>query len=190
MGIIRRESPMEYFKEMIEAALEHQHVETGEMTSYYLVHLLAGFAVGERQDRDTDDRPLGVQLIAALHEEGAPRNALLRKIGDRSLFVSGFFSDSLKRQLADLDYYAALGAYAYHSLSLEEDRVFGPVFAELGARFLRFVDVLEEISERCALMSNSDLLRLYEKWLRTSSAREGELLVERGIIPSKTIGRS
>jgi hypothetical protein len=49
--------------------------------------------------------------------------------------------------------------------------------------------VLEEISERCALMSKHDLLRLYEKWLRTGSPRDGEILVERGIIPSKSIGR-
>ncbi len=188
MGMIRRESPTEYFKEMIEAALEHQRVQTGELTSYYLVNLLAGFAAGERRPDYAADAPLGVQLIAALRREGAARNAQLRKVGDRSLFVSGFFSDSLKRQIADVDYYVSLGAYAYHSLSQEEDEVFGPVFGELGRKFVSFVDVLEEVSERSALMSNHDLLRLYEKWLRTGSRRDGELLVERGIVPNKSIG--
>jgi small basic protein len=188
MGMIRQESPVEYFKEMIEAALEHQRVQTGELTSYYLVNLLAGFAGCDRQPDLVDEPPLGVQLIAALKRAGAVRNAQLRKVGDRSLFISGFFSDSLKRQLADVDYYVSLGAYAYHSLSEEEDDVLGPVFAELGRKFVSFVDVLEEVSERSAMMSNHDLLRLYEKWLRTGSRRDGELLAERGIVPNKSIG--
>jgi hypothetical protein len=40
------------------------------------------------------------------------------------------------------------------------------------------------VSERSALASNSDVLRLYEKWLRTRSRRSGDLLVERGIVPN------
>jgi hypothetical protein len=36
-------------------------------------------------------------------------------------------------------------------------------------------------------MSNNDVLRLYEKWLRTHSRRDGELLVERGIVPNASV---
>ncbi len=185
--MIRRESPIEYFKEMVEAALEHQQVEAEELTAYYLVNLLARFAFGDRPFVRGDERPLGLQLIEALDSGGVVRNTLLRHVGDRSLFLSGFFSDSLKRSLADLDYYVALGARAYRSLG-EEDDAFRPVFAELGQRFVSFVDVLSEVSERSALMSNNDLLRLYEKWLRTRSRRDGELLAARGIVPNASIG--
>jgi len=188
MGMIHRESPIEYFKEMIEAALEHQRLETGERTSYYLVNLLAGFAAGDPPMPRLDEEPLGLQLVEALRRVGAARSTQLRNVADRSLFISGFFSDSLKRQPADIDYYVSLGAHAYHSLSEDEDDVFGTVFADLARRFVRFVDVLAEVSERSALMSNSDLLRLYEKWLRTGSRRDGELLVERGIVPNASIG--
>ena len=38
------------------------------------------------------------------------------------------------------------------------------------------MDVLADISERTALTSSADLLRLYEKWLRTGSARDGKKL--------------
>ncbi len=183
--LIRHESPVEYFKEMVEAALEHQHVTTRELTAYYLVNLLAGFAFQSRPRGGVDEGPLGLQLIAALR--GGVRDQL-RAVGDRSLFISGFFSDSLKRQAADLDYYVALGVQAYLSLSQDADSTFAPVFDELGRRFVRFVDILGEVSERSALMSNNDLLRLYEKWLRTGSRRDGELLVERGIVPNASIG--
>jgi hypothetical protein len=47
-----------------------------------------------------------------------------------------------------------------------------------------FVDVLSEVSERSSLSSNTDLLRLYERWLRTGSTRSGYLLAERGVVPN------
>ena len=62
------------------------------------------------------------------------------------------------------------------------------MFDELAAKFPAFVDVLGEVSERTALTSNADLLRLYEKWLRTRSRRSGDLLAARGIVPNASIG--
>jgi hypothetical protein len=186
--IIRRESAVEYFREMVEKALEHQHVSSGELTTYYLVNLLAGFALRRRSVPDDDGRPLGVQLLEALEQGGAAKTAQLKDVGDRTLFISGFFADSLKRQLADVDYYVALGVHAYVALSYQSDSTVAPVFAELGRKFVSFVDVLGEVSEQSALTSNHDLLRLYEKWLRTGSRRDGQLLVERGIVPNASIG--
>ncbi len=185
--IIRRESAVEYFKEMVEKALEHQHVAAGEMTAYYLVNLLAGFALSRRTSPGDDRRPLGIRLLEALEQGGAVKTAQLKDVGDRSLFISGFFADSLKRQLADIDYYVALGVHAYVTLSYEADSTVAPVFAELGRKFVSFVDVLGEVSEQSGLLSNNDLLRLYEKWLRTGSRRDGQRLVERGIVPNPSI---
>jgi len=63
----------------------------------------------------------------------------------------------------------------------------GTIFAELGEKFVGFVDVLTEVSERTSCSSNADLLRLYEKWLKTGSRRSGQLLVERGVVPNVSI---
>jgi hypothetical protein len=52
-----------------------------------------------------------------------------------------------------------------------------------------FTDVLADISERTALGSHADVLRLYEKWLRTGSERDGQRLIERGITPNNSIGK-
>ena len=62
------------------------------------------------------------------------------------------------------------------------------MFDELSDKFTAFVDVLGEISERTALTSNADLLRLYEKWLRTRSRRSGDILATRGIVPNSSVG--
>ena len=91
------------------------------------------------------------------------------------------------RKLVDVDYYVSIGGCAYNALSRVETDTFSPVFAELGEKFVGFVDVLSEVSERTSCASNADLLRLYEKWLKTGSRRSGQLLVERGVVPNASI---
>ena len=44
------------------------------------------------------------------------------------------------------------------------------------------------IRHESLVMSNHDLLRPCETWLRTGSPRDGRLLVGRGIVPNDTIG--
>jgi len=129
------------------------------------------------------DEPLAVRLGHALESGGSRQRMLLRQIGDASLFISGFFPDRLRRSLVDVDYYATLGGYAYGSLGQREDETLAPVFAELADQFLVFVDVLSEVSERSALTSSTDVLRLYERWLRTGSKYCGQRLIEQGVVP-------
>jgi hypothetical protein len=182
--LFRTESPVEYFKELVESALARQGLVANELTSFYVVHLLTGFI--DRRARDREETPLGIQLARAL-DGGAEQRASLKQIGDLSLFVSGFFADSLRRKLVDVDYYVSIGGVAYQALSRYETDTFSPVFAELAEKFVSFVDVLSDVSERSACASNMDLLRLYERWLKTGSPRSGQLLVERGVVPNSSI---
>jgi len=62
------------------------------------------------------------------------------------------------------------------------------VFDELAAKFTGRVEVLTEVSERSALTSKTDVLRLYERWMRTRSRRSEELLAEKGIVPNYAVG--
>jgi hypothetical protein len=187
--MVRRESAVEFFRELVDGALAHQRVAATELTAFYIVQLLAGFL--ERRAADAaDDEPLAVKLAQALERGGLQQRAGLKQVGDLSLFLSGFFADSLQRKLVDVDYYVSIGGYAYHALSRFESDTLSPVFAELGDKFVGFVDVLNEVSERTACASNTDLLRLYEKWLKTGSVRSGQLLVERGVVPNASLTRT
>jgi hypothetical protein len=183
--MVRSESAVEYFKELVGAAIARQNIGAGELTTFYVVRLLAKFL-----KQPVDDSPLALQLARALQTAGAEQRASLRQIGDVSLFVSGFFSDSLRRKLVDVDYYVNIGGSAYGALSRQADDTFSPVFAELADKFVAFVDVLSEVSERSSCGSNTDLLRLYERWLRTGSPRSGQLLVERGVLPNSSLRNS
>ena len=75
----------------------------------------------------------------------------------------------------------------YGTLSRYETDTFSSVFAELADKFVGFVDVLSEVSERTSCASNLDLMRLYERWLKTGSPHSGQLLIQRGVVPNVSI---
>lgn len=184
--MFRRESAVGYFKELVDGAMARQRIAADELTAFYVVHLLASFL---RRPAEADETPLALRLWQALDAGGIRQRTSLRQIGDESLFVSGFFSDSLRCGLVDVDYYVSIGGTAYTALSRYETDRLSPVFAELARKFVAFVDVLSEVSERSGCTSsNADLMRLYEKWLKTGSSRSGKLLVERGVLPTAAAG--
>ena len=184
-ALFRSESPTEFFRELVETAMQNQRVSAHELTSFYVVNMLAGFVHGDPQDAG---EPLGPRFARALQTAGVAQRDSLRKVGDQSLFISGFFSDSFNRSVVDIDYYIHLGECAYRSLARQQDRSLSDVFDELSDKFTTFVDVLGEVSERTSLSSNGDVLRLYEKWLRTGSRRSADLLAGRGIVPNASVG--
>src|SRR5439155_1186630 len=112
-AVFRRESAVEYFKELVDGALSHQGLATQELTAYYVVQLLASFLQRGIAQGQEDATPLAVRLARALDSGG--------------------------------------------------------------------------VRQRASLKENADLLRLYEKWLRTGSPRSGQLLAERGVVPNAAV---
>ena len=93
--LLQEQTPAEYFREMVESALARQHLQAGELTSYYLVNLLCQFVrPGASRAFSRDAEPLAFRLGRALETGGSAQRAELRSLGDFSLFMSGFFSDS------------------------------------------------------------------------------------------------
>jgi hypothetical protein len=182
--VLQAQTPDEYFKDLVEAALARQHVRATELTSYYVVNLLCRFVRPHaRIAYNDDDGPLALRLKRALESAGLEQRERLRNLGDFSLFTSGFFSDSLHRQVVDVDYYVSMGEYAYGSLGRRDAEALGDVFSELARKFVSFVDVLSDVSEHTTLAPSSDLLRTYDRWMRTGSPRDGQRLLDRGILP-------
>lgn len=187
--LLHGQAPVEYFKELVDQALARQHVEAGSLTAYYLVNLLCQYVRPDGRAAGFQEEPLAIQLTRALQTGGSEQRMRLRTLGDFSLFMSGFFSDSLRRRTIDVDYYVSMGEYAYGSLSRRDEDTFAEVFGELARKFVGYMDVLADISEQTAVTSSADLLRLYEKWLRTGSSRDGKKLVDSGIVPNASIGK-
>jgi hypothetical protein len=182
----------EFFRESIDAALAANRVVVDGETSHYVVRLLTLFARADACYQGVEGgsrhRPLALILAdaaqAASREE---RSCILQQLGDVSLFTAGFFADSLHGRTVGLDYYCNMGGGAYRLLaagsSTLRGRALAQVFAELAAKFLDLVDVLNEVRECARCSADQDVLRLYDTWLRTGSRRAGRLLREAGIEP-------
>ena len=186
MDLTSHASVAEFFREVLTDAFKNQGVDTSQPTEFYLVNLLADFA-----KTPMDDEPLALKLANAANAPPDTRVRHLKDVGDTSLYISGFFADSLQRKLVDVDYYIQLGGAAYSELAryfrgYRQSDVFGDVYDELYAKFPRFVDVLAEISERSSMTSNTGVVQLYERWLRTGSERVAQRLREQGVLPRKT----
>jgi hypothetical protein len=183
MELSGHRSVQEFFHDRVCAAMRNQGVDSSELTEFYLVNLLSEYA-----RMSLDERALALRLseaATALPDERARR---LRDIGDQTLYVSGFFSDSLQRGLVDVDYYIQIGGTAYRQLARMTNPVaqpFGEVYHELAGKFPRFVDVLAEVSEASAITSQQGVVQLYERWLKTGSAWIERKLRAQGVIPTR-----
>jgi hypothetical protein len=187
-GLVRADNALEYFREQLGKAMEHQRVSTSAFTEHYLVHLMAGCLRAERlpgSEPGYDETPLALLYVRALNSSRRERAQILRSLGDSALFISGFFGDSLEKRLVDASYYRALGGQAYARLRQEpDDSGYGvEVFGELAERFTEFSDLLAEISESTRLTSVRSVVQLYERWLATGSRRAARLLQDQGLVP-------
>jgi hypothetical protein len=162
MDVCLASSVDEYFHEVVTDALSVVDLEASEPASWYLVSLL-----GEMTRGRISDEPLGLRLAQPGAELGE-RMKTLKQVGDQSLYVAGFFAESLNRSLVDVDYYVGIGQNAYAQLarSLGGQKTITEVYEELAEKFPRFVDVLMEVRKRTDF-ATPDIGKLYEMWLRT-----------------------
>ena len=183
----------EFFRDAVHEALERRKAGVEDHTEHYVVNLLTMFAHSDALFEPTADgprlRPLALMLAeAAAAPTGEQRSRALQRLGDVSLFVSGFLSHGFARKLVDVDYHIAMGGRAYGTLadscsSGARGRALAGVFAELAVKFQRLVDALNDVSEMSWRSSDRDVLRLYEVWLKTGSPRAHALLREGGVNP-------
>ncbi len=193
VDLLQVQNHIEYFKEMVESAIENQRIDTDETIEFYIVNLLSEFIRTDKaypvEEGGRGEEALATMLTRTLQSDYNDRIKRFKQLGDFSLFISGFFSDSLNRKLVDIDYYILIGGIAYNTLSQmmrnnEQGELFCDLFNELAEKFQLFVDVIAEVSERSSIKSDKDILRLYERWLRTKSDRDAELLRKKNIIPN------
>ncbi len=182
----------EFFRDGLTRALAHQQVSLGEHTSHYVVSLLVLYSrteVSHGAMRPGQRWGSLVELLtqASTASSSAEREALLQRLGDISLFVAGFFAHGFERRLVDVDYHIAMGGRAYGTLATAPIR--GPrrtlcgVFGELARKFQPVVDAIGEISDAARVWGPTDVLRLYELWLKTGSRRAQGLLRQLGVAP-------
>jgi hypothetical protein len=172
-------------------------VSATEPTEFYLVNLLADFT----KTTQVDNEPLALKMAQANVQTPDERARSLKEIGDTTLYVTGFFSDSLTRKLVDVEYYMAMGESAYAQLAGLVGSARGrasaaqvcrqlycEVYDELAEKFPRFVDVLQEIRTRTNFAGSGNLIRMCEEWVRTGSEWLERRLRATGVIALEAPG--
>jgi hypothetical protein len=184
-------SPEEHFSEVVKEACKQRHIKTQPHIEVYLVQLLKHYLDSKNlhqplSDSTTEKPPdtfAEMYLQAMNSQEVTKKKELMRLVADRALYLTGFFSDSFQRKIVDIDYYVEIGSAAYSNLSAwtKEDTL-SVVFSTFSKRFQDFVEVLNYISEKSLVQSDQNVLRLYDRYLRTGSDLAREKLTELGVV--------
>ena len=183
-------SPRQYFVEMVESGFSKRNVKSLPAVQNYLVELLEFYLDAknlfeEEIDEVGNKKPstLAEMYLVASGSNGSEKHDLLKKLGDKTLYISGFFGDSLNRKLVDIEYYAEMGGAAYASLAdiSKADSVI-QVYRTFSERFLEFVDVLTYISHQTMVQSDRNVLRLYDRYMQTGSEIARDKLLEMGFV--------
>lgn len=191
----------EYFTEVIDEGMEKIKFYPSQMARFYLIEVMEQFLPAEnlfeKKEKTIDSQKqhstgtLAEMLLIATNQRQGVRINLLKKLGDTSLYISGFLGDSLKYKLIDVDYYADIGCVAYQRLSkVIKDSSFQELYMEFATEFIGFMDLLTFFSHKSNIQTNTDLLRLYDKYIKTGSRMAKEFLETKGLInEEETISR-
>ncbi len=182
--VARAANLFDYFNDQVEEARARQGVDISSDTRLYLVTLLADRA---RSDAIASTEETLAELHArAAHAPPARQARTYRELGDRALYLLGYFAESLSRRLVGPEYYADMGSAAYHRVDILFKSVFsdafGPVFRELALRFRDCASIVEAVRDAHREDRPDDLAVLYERWLATGDPATAEKLTTRGVL--------
>ena len=185
-------SPEQHFSEALKEALEQRKVKSFPHLETYLIHMLKHYLDSRNlftpqsthgEHSENPPETLAEMYLIAINSENARKKEIMKTLADRSLYLAGFFGDSLQKKMVDIDYYSEMGSAAYFNLSTwtKEDHL-SEVYKTFSNRFVEFVEVLSYMSEKSAIQADQNVLRLYDKYLKTGSEVAREKLNQMGIV--------
>lgn len=124
---------------------------------FYSSDVLDYYSDAEKFD---SDKPLGIQLLEAEQTPRLQKRRALKAVGDKSLLLSSFYSDSIEKKIINKDYYIKLGKTAYSKLNdISPEHYDVPsFFSNLSSRF----ELLSALCLRLSLEVNSENEEEYE----------------------------
>lgn len=186
--IIHGSKLMEVLREKVLKAFALENIEPAEMVEFYIVNLLQDFHNIEGtfmcNGENSIEKPLSILLLEALDGNTTKQIKCLKNVGDMSLMVSGFFSDSLHKGLMRPQYYASIGETAYGNLAYihEEDGAFFNIYLDLAQNFNSFAKVISIVAPWNHARSDAEVLRIYERWILTGDKTLQHVLEQKGIL--------
>ncbi|OGQ18219.1 MAG: hypothetical protein A2138_24515 [Deltaproteobacteria bacterium RBG_16_71_12] len=188
--LVASASMREYFRETMTAAMRRRGTRLSESAQVYLVNLCAELSRAENLFAGTEhgERPALVDLLARA-QDAEPHEALriYKHMGDSSLYLTGFFRESVE-EAGGVEYYVSMGGGAYANvagLMRPTAATTSALFAELSDRFRELVELLIAMSmqgDRTEGLDDVRVLALVERFERTGDPHALEALKATGII--------
>tara|TARA_B100001248_G_C27399050_1_gene468332 strand:- start:1604 stop:2203 length:600 start_codon:yes stop_codon:yes gene_type:complete len=175
-----------YFQELVQDAMKNRSVNNDPLVTSYLTNLLIHYLHTENlfdelgEDGKKNRPTLAELFLRAMNSDASIRSDLLKKLGDTSLYIGGFFSESLNKKLIDVDYYVNMGETAFSNLAKNSEDIYAEMYDDFAKRFVDYMDVLTFIARTSSIANNNDLLKLYEDYQKTGSSLLKETLIEQG----------
>lgn len=183
MGIVVVASSREHFRSIISEAGEHLRLKIQPLIQDYLVSLMEYHAETRNLFPGKESTLAESWLRAQQAEWIQEKRERLKLLGDRALYISGYFSDSLQNKVVDIDYYIKMGELAFGELAeLTKTEPTHYLYRSLSRRFPDWVEVLSYVAQQTQVQSHSGVLRLYERYLKTGSDLAFQALLEQGVV--------
>lgn len=139
------------WQSLVLEAQSASHIDLTEDLQSYLVFMLMRFL----NDTQLHEKPIAVDFLETLHQQGKLQQNNLREVGDKCLIISGFFPGLAERRFVQVNYFVNLGKGAYASLSHLSEKTTAMLYQDLSHGFVPLMDVLQTIR---GMASQSPLL--------------------------------
>lgn len=183
-------SPEQHFTELLKEACAYRKFKILPSNETYILNLLNHYIdsrnlftpfVGENVEKAPETF---AELYLTALSSDEPKNREYMKIcADKALYLSGFFGDSLHKKSVDIEYYMGIGASAYSNLAAwTKEETTANVYNTFSKKFIDFAELLNYISDKSALQSEQNILKLYERYIKTGSELARDKLTELGVV--------
>jgi hypothetical protein len=184
-------SPEQHFAELLKEACAYRNFKILPASETYILNMLNHYIESRNlfspliPDQETERLPdtFAELYLTALNSEDPKNRAYMKILADKALYLSGFFGDSLQRKSVDIDYYMGIGASAYSNLAAwTKEETTAAVYSTFSKKFIDYADLLSYISDKSALQSEQNILKLYERYIKTGSDLARDKLAELGVV--------
>ena len=160
-----------------------------ESVIFYSSEVLDKFALSEDffeiNEGKVREKILGLKLLEATQHTRDEQKRIYKEVGDMSLLVCGYFSQSVNKKIVDSNYYSQLGKMAYSHLNN-----INPVFLDIPSFYGMVATCFESLTTLMTIFASKESGShknnlLFKKLLNDEPLSDREMLVS-GVLPTLT----
>jgi hypothetical protein len=156
-----------------------------ESIIYYSSDVLDKFALSqdffETSEGKVREKILGMKLLEASQFNRDEQKKIYKEVGDMSLLVCGYFSESVNKKIVDKDYYAQLGKMAYSHLNNVS-----PTFLDIPSFYGMVATCFESMTTLMTILASKnrgeETNLIFKRIMKDDSVSEKEMLAS-GVLP-------